>query len=378
MDAEPITPNMQAILDALGESGPATDDDLRKRVRIRRRSTFEDAASALATAGHITRLASDIDGGQPRWRLIDLSSAADPGTEAGAEDRSPAQESADPSDPFTVAGQGTNPEPETQNDDSGGTTNGEPEAEPSPTEDNITPDVEPPPPSVQDDDSTQGEEQAAETKVKACRGCTKPMPVVCPECGRSTGVYCATCRATRATARPARSAAEPQILANGLPKLRRGELEEQILGVLRSHPLPTFAGQIGWTTQRVAVHVPGRSQGAIGGALSKLADIGKLELLGEKPMRYQLTTTEASPAAPAQDSDIAQPAGDAAPDTDVTPPPFPDHPVTPGEDTGPIDLLAHGEGDAPGDELASSEDNTTGDELAHSEDHASPDQQPEP
>jgi hypothetical protein len=84
---------------------------------------------------------------------------------------------------------------------------------------------------------------------------------------------------------------EPTILPSGLPRLRPGELEKLVLGVIREQPLPVHVGIKGWTAQRVAIYLPGRSTGAIGNALTKLTKTGELELIGENPMRFQLTNT---------------------------------------------------------------------------------------
>jgi hypothetical protein len=62
--------------------------------------------------------------------------------------------------------------------------------------------------------------------------------------------------------------------------------------VLRQQPLPNHVGITGWTAQRVAIYLPGRSTGAIGNALNKLTKTGQVELIGEQPMRYQLVTTD--------------------------------------------------------------------------------------
>jgi hypothetical protein len=84
---------------------------------------------------------------------------------------------------------------------------------------------------------------------------------------------------------------EPTILPSGLPRLRPGELEKLVLGVIQQQPLPVHVGIKGWTAQRVAIYLSGRSTGAIGNALTKLTKTGQLELIGENPMRFQLTNT---------------------------------------------------------------------------------------
>jgi hypothetical protein len=98
---------------------------------------------------------------------------------------------------------------------------------------------------------------------------------------------------------------EPTILPSGLPRLRPGELEKLVLGVIQQQPLPLHVGIKGWTAQRVAIYLPGRSTGAIGNALTKLTKTGQLDLIGENPMRFQLTNTgdtNPQPEEPAADA----------------------------------------------------------------------------
>jgi len=119
---------------------------------------------------------------------------------------------------------------------------------------------------------------------------------------------------------------EPVILSNGLPKLRPGELEAMVENVIREHPLPAFAGVVGWTGGRLAIHLPGRSSGAITNALRKLTRTGVAELIGDDPERYQLKPTEQpddphdsqTGQPPATETEAAQPAADAiAPQPDA-------------------------------------------------------------
>jgi hypothetical protein len=145
--------------------------------------------------------------------------------------------------------------------------------------------------------------------------------------------YCGKCRRTIPQVRRGEPG-EPVILSNGLPKLRPGELEAMVEKVMRDNPLPTFAAVSGWTGGRVAVHMPGRSTGAINNALEMLERTGVAELIGDKPMGYQLKPTDQPDGetdsgqdtgsgtdggqAAASQTDAAQPAADAAapqPDT---------------------------------------------------------------
>ncbi len=139
---------------------------------------------------------------------------------------------------------------------------------------------------------------------KLCRGCGAQMPKICPDCWQKTPGYCGTCRQQMPQARRGEPG-EPTILPSGLPRLRPGELEKLVLGVIQEQPLPVHVGIKGWTAQRVAIYLPGRSTGAIGNALTKLTKTGELALMGENPMRFQLTNTgdtNPQPEEPATDA----------------------------------------------------------------------------
>ena len=138
---------------------------------------------------------------------------------------------------------------------------------------------------------TGGDVDAQDSEpAKLCRACGAHMPKICPQCWQKTPGYCGTCRQQMPQARRGEPG-EPTILPSGLPRLRPGELEKLVLGVITEQPLPHHIGIIGWTAQRVAIYLPGRSTGAIGNALTKLTKTGELELIGENPMRFQLTNT---------------------------------------------------------------------------------------
>src|SRR6266498_3245682 len=109
---------------------------------------------------------------------------------------------------------------------------------------------------------------------------------------------------------------EPQILSNGLPKLRPGELEAMVEKVLREHPVPHHIGVTGWTAGRVAVFLPGRSTGAIGNALRKLTTTGVAELIGDNPERYPLKGANATDTD--QNTDASQSEAGQPPTTDAT------------------------------------------------------------
>jgi hypothetical protein len=86
--------------------------------------------------------------------------------------------------------------------------------------------------------------------------------------------------------------------------------------VLREQPLPNHVGISGWTPQRVAIYLPGRSTGAIGNALNKLTKTRQVELIGEQPMRYQPTpgTTAEPDSASTQAGPHPEEPAEAAPD----------------------------------------------------------------
>jgi hypothetical protein len=92
--------------------------------------------------------------------------------------------------------------------------------------------------------------------------------------------------------------------------------------VLRQQPLPNHVGITGWTAQRVAIYLPGRSTGAIGNALNKLTKTGQVELIGEQPMRYQLVATDTGRHTAGHDTagHPARPAGTEPPTGTARPP----------------------------------------------------------
>ena len=140
-----------------------------------------------------------------------------------------------------------------------------------------------PPADTADEVATMADQPlAVEQPPKRCRGCQTLMPATCPACWQKTPSYCGACRRDRPDT-------EPQILANGLPRLRPGELPQLVGQVMRDNPLPEHLGVVGWTASRVAVYLPGRSTGAVGNALDKLTRAGTAQLIGEHPTRYRLT-----------------------------------------------------------------------------------------
>jgi hypothetical protein len=275
-----LTPTAQAILDSLREH-PATAADLRDQTG-RSRSTIDKALTDLTKAGLITKATTDDEDsdGPTQWVLTPTD--ADPEALAGDPSPEPDDGATAPDEPPTDV--------DGYEDDDGGTASPADAEEPDPAD---------PPPSVQDHgaDAEDADVTATpEAEVKVCRGCGEQMPKTCPTCGSKTTAYCGTCRRTQPTTRR-RAPGEPQILANGLPKLRPGELERLVLDVLRAQPLPDHLGITGWTPGRVAIFLPGRSTGAISNALDKLAATGQAALLGHDPKRYAIPTDEDHPDA---------------------------------------------------------------------------------
>jgi nitric oxide reductase NorQ protein len=75
-----------------------------------------------------------------------------------------------------------------------------------------------------------------------------------------------------------------------LPKLRAGQLREQVHATLQADPART------WSVTELADHLGGRSAGAVGQALEKLAAAGQVHLVGTGPRRYCKAPITSSPA----------------------------------------------------------------------------------
>jgi hypothetical protein len=264
-----LTPTAQAILDHLCEH-PATTADLRDQTG-RSRSTIDKALADLAKVGLVTKTTPDGEGsdGPPQWALtepdpaeVDDDSAQEP-DDGGTQPDEPVTDPDHPQDDDSPGSQADAEGPDSADPPAGGQDHGT---------DGEDPDVTGPP----------------EAEVKVCRGCGEQMPKTCPSCGSKTTAYCGTCRKTHPPTRRG-TPGEPQILANGLPKLLPGQLEHLVADVLRTQPLPDHLGITGWTSGRVAIFLPGRSTGAIGNALDKLTATGQAQLLADNPKRYQPT-----------------------------------------------------------------------------------------
>ncbi|MPZ26475.1 MAG: hypothetical protein GEV12_08460 [Micromonosporaceae bacterium] len=288
-----LSPGALATLLALRDQ-PGNVHEVAERTG-RSRSGTDKALRELARADLIGK----VDGGDPadgapaRWQHTDSGAAATAELEAAQ---------AGPGNPGSGSGSG---------DDAGS-----PEAPPAPEVDGtgVESESEPPPggagPHGHTADQPTGEaatgdqpnpggqadttagdttpsEEADEPKI--CRGCGEQLPRICPHCWQKTPSYCGKCRKDMPQVRRGEPG-EPTILQSGLPRLRPGELEKLVLNVIQQQPLPNHVGITGWTAQRVTIYLPGRSTGAIGNALNKLTKTGQVELIGEQPMRYQLTT----------------------------------------------------------------------------------------
>lgn len=328
-----LTPSAQRTLDAL-TTGPGNVHELAERTGLSR-STTDKAINVLAKADLIVKVddgGDPADGAPARWQLTDPAPADDEttlpeltddaeATEADTDVAGPAEaDAATPdqaSDPAPSGDSPQDPQPVTndRSTDAGPATD-------APADGQATPDG---------DTEPDGEQKTAEAEPpKLCRGCQAQVPKICECCWQKTPAYCGKCRKDMPQARRGEPG-EPVILSNGLPKLRPGELEDMVEKVMREQPLPAFAGIVGWTGGRLAIHIPGRSPGAMTNAMRKFTKEGKAELIGDDPERYKLTATEqqqpdgetdsgqdtnpGTDDAPAQESraDDAQPPADAEP-----------------------------------------------------------------
>ncbi len=311
-----LTPTARLTFDAIRDGGPGNVHELRERTG-RSRSATDKALAELAKADLIVKVddgGDPADGAPARWQVADATAAdgeAAAPTDETATDDSPAESTPDqPPGPGDSAEAGATAPDEPTEPASGG--DGQPGAD--------------------------GDQAAEPEPPKLCRGCQAQMPKICECCWQKTPAYCGKCRRTMPQVRRGEPG-DPVILSNGLPKLRPGELEELVAQVLREHPVPHHVGVTGWTGGRVAIFLPGRSTGAINNALEKLEKTGVAELIGDRPMRYQLKgsgptdadegtdtsadadTNDAGPSDGGQPAQPAEPAGEAtaAPEADTTP-----------------------------------------------------------
>jgi len=301
-----LSPGARATLLALRDQ-PGNVHEISQRTG-RSRSGTDKALRELAKANLIAKLdgGDPADGAPARWQHTDQGGAA-----AAELDPTP-QPPADPP-PGTDADVPEATDEAAPSGEPGEQPAAEPPAGAAGPDDPVGPDSESP------TEPATGEEAAEADQPKICRSCGEQLPRICPHCWQKTPSYCGTCRKDMPQARRGEPG-EPTILPSGLPRLRPGELEQLVLKVLQDQPLPNHVGISGWTAQRVAIYLPGRSTGAIGNALNKLTKSRQVELLGEQPMRYQLTagsTADRDSASSDTDPDPEVPA-DAAPDQPPT------------------------------------------------------------
>ncbi|MEV7628829.1 MarR family transcriptional regulator [Actinoplanes sp. NPDC089786] len=328
MDNQKLSPSAKLTLDALN-AGPGNVHELSDRTG-RSRSTTDKAINDLAKAGLIVKVddgGDPADGAPTRWQLAEapadteagqpepdgVDNVTEPDTDAPdtdptdadaatqAEATNPAADlkpGAEP--PATGDGDGTAPASEAPAD--GGDTSdgdGQPDTEATPDGEANTPDGDGKPDGEAKPDGGKpdggkpdgDENKAAAEPPKLCRGCQTQMPKICECCWQKTPAYCGKCRKDMPQVRRG-DPGEPVILANGLPKLLPGELEAMVEKVMREQPLPAFQGIVGWTGGRLAIHIPGRSPGAMTNAMRKFDKEGKAELIGDNPERYKLKVTE--------------------------------------------------------------------------------------
>jgi hypothetical protein len=338
---ENLTPTARLTYDAIRDGGPGNVHELRERTG-RSRSATDKALAELAKADLIVKVddgGDPADGAPARWQVADTiaadGEAAAPIDETATGD-GPAEATPDqPPGPADPAGASEAAHDGPTDPASDGDSPPAADAESGTTP--ATGDGQP----GSDGDRTEqpggdGDQAAEPEPPKLCRGCQAQMPKICECCWQKTPAYCGKCRRTMPQVRRGEPG-EPQILSNGLPKLRPGELEELVAKVLREHPVPHHVGVTGWTGGRVAIFLPGRSTGAINNALEKLEKTGVAELIGDRPMRYQLkgsgptdaeqstdTSADADPDDTGSDGEqpaqAAEPPGEAAaPEADTTP-----------------------------------------------------------
>jgi hypothetical protein len=338
-----LTPSAQRTLDAL-TSGPGNVHELSERTG-RSRSTTDKAINDLAKAGLIVKVddgGDPADGAPTRWQLADPAPAADEAIESDTDTSGTAKtDAATPDEATESAPLGDAPDPAdepqpsvTETPTAGGGQIGAESGGDAQPDSTATPDEQ----ATTDGDTTTdgkakpgGDKQTEVEPPKLCRGCQAQMPKVCEDCWQKTPAYCGKCRRTMPQVRRGEPG-EPIILSNGLPKLRPGELEAMVEKVMREQPLPAFGGVVGWTGGRLAIHLPGRSPGAITNAMRKFTTAGTAELIGDNPERYKLKDTEqpgadtnGEPSSDGQDeasqTEANQPAAEATgPAADATEP----------------------------------------------------------
>jgi hypothetical protein len=346
-----LSPTAQAILQALTE-GPATATRLRKTIG-RNQATIDKALKDLVTQDLVIPILDGETDGQPQYSLPpNTATSPDANPDPAADTDSDSDSDSDQTPDAATDVDQQNPDDGAETVDTGDrveadtTETQQPEPDPATPHpqvdddpqdaDAIDPAEAPAGEPGSDTGSTPADHPDANPEetatgaegdtqdVKICKGCQTRMPLICPCCGRKTPAYCSACQTKRPAAR--RSApGEREILTNGLPKLRTGELAQMVHKVMTEHPVPEYKGVRGWTSSRIAVFLPGRSTGAIGESLEKLANTGQAEFLGENPRRYVLIQPDTNTDNPDTDSgrdsgpDMASGPDGASPDAPDTP-----------------------------------------------------------
>jgi hypothetical protein len=325
MDIQKLSPSAKLTLDAL-QTGPGNVHELSDRTG-RSRSTTDKAINDLAKAGLIVKVddgGDSADGAPTRWQLAEAPADA----ETGQQEPDGRDTATEPDTDTSVADiPNADADAATQAEEADPAADPQPGTEPPATGDGTTPASEAPADggATSDGDGTpdgetkpegktepDGEEKKAEAEPpKLCRGCQAQMPKICECCWQKTPAYCGKCRKDMPQVRRGEPG-EPVILANGLPKLAPGELEAMVEKVMREQPLPAFQGIVGWTGGRLAIHIPGRSPGAMTNAMRKFTKEGKAELIGDNPERYKLKDAEKPDGETGSDQDTA-PGTDGAP-----------------------------------------------------------------
>jgi hypothetical protein len=324
MDNQKLSPSAKLTLDALN-AGPGNVHELSERTG-RSRSTTDKAINDLAKTGLVVKVddgGDPADGAPARWQLADAKADAetaqpepdgdDTATEPDTDTAATGTTDADAANQADAAEPAADPQPDTEPPATATATTPAGEA---PANGEATPDgdgqtnTETKPDGESEPD---GDEKKAEAQPpKLCRGCQAQVPKICECCWQKTPAYCGKCRKDMPQVQRGEPG-EPVILSNGLPKLRPGELEDMVVKVMREQPLPAFAGIVGWTGGRLAIHIPGRSPGAMTNAMRKFTKEGKAELIGDEPERYKLKATEPQPDGETDTSPDTKPVSDGAP-----------------------------------------------------------------
>ena len=286
-----ITRPMQAVLDAL-QAGPATVDELKDRTSTSRTATIDKALAGLNAAQLVSE--NTDDSGITRWTRVDPDQDLNP-------DDHDAQADVDSDEGPDVG------------------TSERPEGDPVPSEDDTAePEADPHPQAGESDDQDEDKDEDEDKDVdedvdgddaKRCRMCQTVMPEVCAHCGQKTKALCGKCLLKVPVARPS----EPEIMDNGLPRLRPGEMKTMVLDIMRTKPLPAFNGIVGWNSARLAVHLPGRSEPNIRRVLDQLIEEKAIDYLSQTPNLYWIVPSpedeppaDINPAVPAGETDGGQ------------------------------------------------------------------------